>query len=64
MPTEAQWSAARAHARLDAGLRAWFDRVGFLEIETPLMVPLPGSSPTSTPSRPARATCTRAPSTQ
>jgi len=45
MPTATQWSAARARARLYAALRGWFEREGFLEVETPAMVPLPGLEP-------------------
>src|SRR5687767_14670118 len=42
MPTQAQWSHARARERLYAALRSWFTGAGFVEVETPLMVPLPG----------------------
>ncbi len=45
MPTATQWSAARARARLYAALRGWFERAGFLEVETPAMVALPGLEP-------------------
>lgn len=42
MPTAEQWSAARARQKLYAGLRAYFAREGFLEVETPALVPKPG----------------------
>ncbi len=45
MPTELQWSNARARAKLYAALRGWFASSGFLEVETPAMVPLPGLEP-------------------
>ena len=45
MPTEEQWSAARSRAALYAALRRWFAQAGFLEVETPLMVPRPGLEP-------------------
>jgi lysyl-tRNA synthetase class 2 len=45
MPSEEQWSHARERARLYAALRAWFAGAGFLEVETPAMVPLPGLEP-------------------
>jgi lysyl-tRNA synthetase class 2 len=45
MPTEQQWTSAKARARLYADLRAYFSRSGFLEVDTPLMVPLPGLEP-------------------
>lgn len=45
MPSEEQWAAARERARLYAALRAWFAGAGFLEVETPALVPLPGLEP-------------------
>jgi lysyl-tRNA synthetase class 2 len=45
MPTEQQWMSAKARARLYASLREYFARSGFLEVETPLMVPLPSMEP-------------------
>ncbi len=45
MPTEEQWSAAKKRAQLNRALREYFGRAGFLEVETPVMVPLPGLEP-------------------
>ncbi|MBK7862944.1 MAG: EF-P lysine aminoacylase GenX [Archangiaceae bacterium] len=45
MPSEEQWSAARARGRLYAALRGWFGSAGFTEVETPAMVALPGLEP-------------------
>src|SRR5262249_6423281 len=45
MPTEQQWTSAKARARLYAALREYFARSGFLEVEPPLMVPLPAMEP-------------------
>ncbi|MBL8955717.1 MAG: EF-P lysine aminoacylase GenX [Myxococcaceae bacterium] len=45
MPNARQWSTARERARLYAALRGWFAQAGFLEVETPAMVPLPGLEP-------------------
>lgn len=45
MPSQTQWSTARARAKLYAALRAWFSAAGFLEVDTPAMVPLPGLEP-------------------
>ncbi len=45
MPTEKQWDAARARAAMNAALRSWFTARGYLEVETPLLVPTPGLEP-------------------
>ena len=45
MPSDTQWANARARAKLYAALRGWFGANGFLEVETPAMVPLPGLEP-------------------
>ncbi len=49
MPTERQWNAARARAQLNAALRSFFAARGFLEVETPALVPAPGQEPHITP---------------
>ncbi|MBX7096466.1 MAG: EF-P lysine aminoacylase GenX [Myxococcaceae bacterium] len=45
MPSRAQWDAARARGRCQAALRSHFAARGFLEVETPALVPLPGLEP-------------------
>lgn len=45
MPTEAQWAAARARATMNAALRRFFEGEGYLEVETPTLVPTPGLEP-------------------
>ncbi len=45
MPTEKQWAAARAREKLNAALREYFASQGYLEVETPLLVPTPGLEP-------------------
>ena len=45
MPTELQWRAARARTQLYRALRAWFAAAGYLEVETPTLVPTPGLEP-------------------
>ena len=45
MPSELQWRAARARMQLYAGLRSYFDGLGYLEVETPTLVPTPGLEP-------------------
>jgi lysyl-tRNA synthetase class 2 len=45
MPTEQQWTSAKARARLYASLREYFARAGFLEVETPILVRLAGMEP-------------------
>ncbi len=49
MPTPRQWDAARARQRLYAGLRGSFASQGYLEVETPTLVPVPGMEPHITP---------------
>lgn len=49
MPTERQWNAARARARMNAALRSFFTARGYLEVETPALVPAPGQEPHITP---------------
>jgi elongation factor P--(R)-beta-lysine ligase len=43
--TELQWRAARARNELYAALRAYFGKSGYLEVETPTLVPTPGLEP-------------------
>lgn len=45
MPNTVQWESARARAKMNAALRAFFDAKGFLEVETPALVPSPGMEP-------------------
>jgi lysyl-tRNA synthetase class 2 len=45
MPNSTQWAAARARQTLFAALRATFGARGFLEVETPCLVALPGLEP-------------------
>jgi lysyl-tRNA synthetase class 2 len=45
MPTPTQWAHARARQTLNAALRASFGAAGFLEVETPCLVPVPGMEP-------------------
>lgn len=45
MPTTWQWEAARARARLYGALRTYFVARGYLEVETPCLVPAPGMEP-------------------
>ncbi len=45
MPTEKQWAAARAREKMNAALRTYFSGQGYLEVETPLLVPTPGLEP-------------------
>lgn len=45
MPSERQWQAARARMQLYAALRAHFAAAGYLEVETPTLVPTPGLEP-------------------
>jgi lysyl-tRNA synthetase class 2 len=45
MPTDAQWRAARARQAMYAGLRGFFAGQGYLEVETPCLVPTPGLEP-------------------
>lgn len=45
MPSQAQWAAAKARARMNAALRRFFAARGFEEVETPALVPTPGMEP-------------------
>ena len=45
MPSELQWRAARARMQLYAAVRAHFGGLGYLEVETPPLVPTPGLEP-------------------
>ena len=45
MPSEAQWKAARARQAMYAALRSFFGGLGYLEVETPCLVPTPGLEP-------------------
>jgi lysyl-tRNA synthetase class 2 len=45
MPSSSQWAAARARQTLYAALRRFFAEAGYLEVETPILVPTPGQEP-------------------
>jgi lysyl-tRNA synthetase class 2 len=45
MPTEQQWGAARARLAMYGALREFFRERGYLEVETPCLVPAPGMEP-------------------
>lgn len=45
MPSELQWRAARARMQLYAAVRSHFGSLGYLEVETPTLVPAPGLEP-------------------
>ncbi len=45
MPLESQWRAARLRMQMYAALRAHFGAAGYLEVETPTLVPTPGLEP-------------------
>ena len=45
MPSEGQWRAARARQAMYAALRTFFSARGYLEVETPTLVPTPGQEP-------------------
>lgn len=45
MPSDAQWKAARARQAMYAALRGFFAGPGYLEVETPCLVPTPGLEP-------------------
>jgi lysyl-tRNA synthetase class 2 len=45
MPTPLQWRAAAGRQALYAALRRFFVDLGYLEVETPLLVPTPGMEP-------------------
>ncbi|MCC6332972.1 MAG: EF-P lysine aminoacylase GenX [Myxococcales bacterium] len=42
MPSERQWQAARARRSMYGALRGYFELQGYLEVETPCLVPAPG----------------------
>ena len=45
MPSEFQWRAGRARMQLYGAMRAHFGARGYLEVETPTLVPVPGLEP-------------------
>ncbi|SET23982.1 EF-P lysine aminoacylase EpmA [Stigmatella erecta] len=45
MPNPVQWRAALGRQMLYAALRRFFGGQGYLEVETPLLVPIPGMEP-------------------
>lgn len=45
MPSATQWAAARARQALSRAVRTFFEGQGYLEVETPLLVPTPGLEP-------------------
>ncbi|MEW5737868.1 MAG: EF-P lysine aminoacylase EpmA [Myxococcota bacterium] len=45
MPSERQWQAARARRSMYGALRSFFELQGYLEVETPCLVPTPGLEP-------------------
>lgn len=45
MPIPSRWEAARTRQRFYASLRASLGRLGYLEVETPCLVPAPGMEP-------------------
>jgi len=45
MPISRRWAAARAREKLYASLRATLGAAGYLEVETPCLVPAPGMEP-------------------
>jgi lysyl-tRNA synthetase class 2 len=45
MPNSVQWKAAAGRQALYASLRHFFSGLGYLEVETPLLVPTPGMEP-------------------
>lgn len=45
MPSEVQWRAARGRMAMYRALRAYFESAGYLEVETPTLVPVPGMEP-------------------
>jgi lysyl-tRNA synthetase class 2 len=45
MPSERQWVAARARMAMYGALRRFFAGEGYLEVETPTLVPTPGLEP-------------------
>src|SRR5215468_3231447 len=45
MPNPSQWAAGRARQLLQRAIRAQLEALGYLEVETPLLVPAPGMEP-------------------
>ncbi|MGZ6162504.1 MAG: EF-P lysine aminoacylase EpmA, partial [Myxococcaceae bacterium] len=45
MPNPSQWAAARARQVLQRAIRQNLESLGYLEVETPLLVPAPGMEP-------------------
>src|SRR5271167_2170390 len=45
MPIPSRWDAARARQNFYVSLRASLGRLGYLEVETPCLVPAPGMEP-------------------
>ncbi|WP_338864374.1 EF-P lysine aminoacylase EpmA [Myxococcus stipitatus] len=45
MPNLSQWRAARGRQALYSALRRFFTAEGYLEVETPLLIPTPGMEP-------------------
>ncbi|MGZ6131064.1 MAG: EF-P lysine aminoacylase EpmA [Myxococcaceae bacterium] len=45
MPNPSQWAAARARQVLQRAIRQHLESLGYLEVETPLLVPAPGMEP-------------------
>jgi elongation factor P--(R)-beta-lysine ligase len=45
MPNPSQWGAARARQLLHRAIRARLESLGYQEVETPLLVPVPGMEP-------------------
>lgn len=45
MPSTTQWAAARTRGALYAAIREFFSTLGFLEVETPILVPAAGMEP-------------------
>lgn len=45
MASRTQWEAARARARMNEALRRFFEGEGYLEVETPCLIPAPGMEP-------------------
>jgi elongation factor P--(R)-beta-lysine ligase len=45
MPNETQWASARARQKMNQALRQAFADMGYVEVETPCLVPVPGMEP-------------------
>jgi elongation factor P--(R)-beta-lysine ligase len=45
MPNQLQWRSAAARQALYGALRRFFTQLGYLEVDTPLLVPTPGMEP-------------------